>query len=440
MKKLRNRKIERHEKEMEDYSFMISEGKAYLSKIGGIFELTEYETNFIFDEDSVEEVVKEASRIAKFSRSVVLTGISFPHGYSYLTPGKFELFLSDATEKYTYNLYQLAKKEEHTNAAIHVLYLTSVDYKGKWNEIIGNKDTSVLESRYMITGSMLKTFSLGRANGISGQIVKFNTIDGKMRLGIEVADKEDAKSGRKSVYKMLEERYGDTTNLQYPIYYDGNETNITKFIADYIHWYLFGETYTKEVRNLSPEESGKQPEYFTDTFYFQVASKAAFQMLAVHIPNEIISAANQTSQEYNRKKALSKRISKEELLGKIEMEMYFDSINFSDFWAFHLNKATGVEINSDNYAVAGRDKKGEPLTFFKNANVAFHSPRESGPMNGTSLRCPSAARKNPYAIPARTRSSTKLPRNGMNHAAIARKLNAIPCFAWNRTKEDSLRR
>lgn len=353
-----------NEKQMNEYSKLISDAKTYLSKIGQIVQLDVYDLKITYDEDSVEDRIVEFNPTIKFSHPVVVTGVSFPHGYYDLTPGKFEIHFCGVSEKFTYNLYKLEKTNPH-EADVQLSILAG-DYKDKWNQIAGKSDNTYKENRYIIIGSLLKTFALGKSNEISGQIIKYNTIDGKHRIGIEIADNEDNKNGRKSVYKILEERYGNETALQHPIYYDGNSTNVKKFIEEYIYHYMFGEAYNKIENKITPEEGTFQPihsQYDNLEFIFQISSVDRSLFVVAHVDYTMRDESNTLHDAYNKKSTIPKKISVDDLLKTLSVKIISDSINATDFLAYHLNVSTGTEITPDNYEMAGKSKN------FKNVSV-----------------------------------------------------------------------
>lgn len=353
--------IERHEKrisrldeEMVDFVKLIHHGKKYLSKIGNVMQLDVYDQIVKYDEDSVDNRVVEYTPNKIYSNLVVVSGISFPSSYHDLTPGKFEIDVCGVSEKFTYNLYQLEKNDGQPH---QVLTIINHEYKNMWNEHAGKSDNSYKEDRYIIIGSLLKTFSLGKANEIAGQIIKYNTSENKTRIGIEVQDNEDEKSGRKSVYKVLEERYGGETALQRPIYYDGNPENVTRFMEDYIFFYMFGETYEKLEKETSPEDGTFQPISMPRDFIFQISSSQTNAFVVITVDEEHRIEAQEISKTYNNKiKKTQGKIDKEAILKGLRIAIVSDNISAADFFAFYYSKATGAEINAENYEVAGKTK------------------------------------------------------------------------------------
>lgn len=354
-------KKEREKKTLSEFLENINYTKLYLQKIGQIVKLTVYEEKTLLDEDGAEDLANKAYSL-KFSKPFVVTGISFPDSSSNFTAGKVEISLTGVSEKYSYSLYRIERKFQESKATEtwfrpqEMIQYVAENFENKWNEIAGKTDNSYRENKYMIVGSILKTFSLGKANGISGQIVKYNTIEGKNRIGIEVGDvaENDKNKAEKSLYKILDERYGENANKQNVIYYDGNLENIQRFIFDYIYWYLFGETYASVEKNESTETRGYTANSAANQFFFQVSSNEHVLFLKVKIDNSYYDESRQLVNLYNRgeKIVLTKKVEKEELFNACQIHFHSDTISGTDAIAYYLEKAVGVPINSENYLIA----------------------------------------------------------------------------------------
>lgn len=354
-------KKEREKKTLNEFLENINYTKLYLQKIGQIVKLTVYEEKTLLDEDGAEDLASKAYSL-KFSKPFVVTGVSFPDSSSIFTAGKVEISLTGVSEKYSYSLFRIERKFQESKATEtwyrpqEMIEYVAENFENKWNEIAGKTDNSYRENKYMIVGSILKTFSLGKANSISGQIVKYNTIEGKNRIGVEVSDVEDTDKGKqaKNLYKILDERYGENANKQNVIYYDGNLENIQRFIFDYIYWFLFGETYASVEKNETQEARGYSANSAANRFFFQVSSNEHTLFLEVKIDNYYYDEARQLVTSYSRGESilLTKKVEKEELFRACQINFHSDTISGTDAIAYYLEKAVGVPINSENYLIA----------------------------------------------------------------------------------------
>lgn len=355
---------------MLEYTRLVVNSKKYISKIGSVCELSVYE-----EEEGYYEEGEKVKYKAKFTAPVVITGVSFPGSYSELTPGQVEIKMSGVSEKFAYNLYRLEKELEQHEKERGVMPLERIEfvgenYKDRWNEIAGKHDNSYRENRYMIIGSLLKTFALGKSNEISGQIVKYNTIDNKNRIGIEVANNENAKDGQKSVYKILEERYSEESVQEKPIYYDGNMTNVKRFIEEYAYHLFYGEAYSNIEKNLNPADTGRLGVNAPKTVGFQISSSKQEAFVLIITSEEDRQNSSNLNRMYNQydwanKKGTAQEIlssmqmgvvSIEEFTSRLQVQIISDNISASDFMAWHFQKATGIQIGPENYMMAGKSK------------------------------------------------------------------------------------
>jgi hypothetical protein len=157
-----------------------------------------------------------------------------------------------------------------------------------------------------------------------------------------------------SLYKILDERYGENANKQNVTYYDGNLENIQRFIFDYIYWYLFGETYASVEKNETQEVRGYSANAASNAFFFQVSSNEHVLFLKVTITNDYYDEARQLVRTYNggNQVVLTKKVSKEELINSCNISFHSDTISGTDAIAYYLEKVVGVPINSENYLIA----------------------------------------------------------------------------------------
>lgn len=350
---------ERHYKSIEDFKRLIARTKDYLNKVGSMQQLHVLDEHIDYEDEETNFEGKPVYT-PKYSEPVVITGVSFPFGEWDMTPGKVEVYMSGITEKFTYNIHQLHKEydEEKTKlgyrGTIELAFLDS-DYKGKWNEIAGQVDNSYREDRFVIIGSLLRTFTLANNNEITGQIIKYNTDSGKVRIGIEIADNKDLSNGKKPVYKVLEERYSEDNSLNYPVYYDGNYANVDRYITDYMYNCLFLETkrhIDEKIKFAENKIDFKiiQDEYSRFMFQISTSEKQVFIVVEPSEQLRTLSLALYEAYEHG-KKTPSQIPDKEEFVSGLKVRILSDSVPATDFFAFHLKQHTDIEITNENYRI-----------------------------------------------------------------------------------------
>ena len=239
--------LERLERGYESTSEKIAEKRRvielireYINKIGHILEYSAYDENYDYDSD-LEKYQYTYNKVT--DENVVLYGVSWaayedPESVSQfggsLTLGSVTLKLAKVVGTETLNLFAFLSpiKEQHREEGRqHKFQIkdTGKQYEGVWNRYLSSIDTGRMEERYFLTGSLLKGFVAGYQNGYSGTIVKYNTSENKVRIGIELSDE---------ARKALQDRYNEETALSYPIFFDANPENTKLFVKDYL-WYAY---------------------------------------------------------------------------------------------------------------------------------------------------------------------------------------------------------
>lgn len=355
--------IEKNTKALVEFSRFISLGKDYVMKIGTMQQLNVLDEKITYAESGDPSAVEYA---IKHSEPVVITGVSFPAQAYDFTPGSFEVSMSGVAEKYSYSLYSLHREYDEKRAKIGFqpkenLTMLAESYKTKWNDIAGKMDNSYREDRYIIVGSLLRTFMLAGNNGITGQIIKYNTEDNKVRIGIEIADKKDLANGQKSVYKVLESRYSEDTNLLYPVYYDGNMENINRYITQYMYDYMIGNI-TEHIKNNVPFKDSKV-EYLSGrtaskAFIFQISSSEKSIYLTVKANDEIVEVVRALRAAYENSVQGSKikDYSIDWFTENLNVKIVSDSVLATDYFAKSLETITGTTIDENNYRVNVKSK------------------------------------------------------------------------------------
>ncbi len=355
---------QKHYDKYEEFKKLIARGKDYIDKIGTIQQLRVLEETINYNDELVDDKYT-VSYAPKLSEPVVITGVSFPAEHWDMTPSKFEVFMSGITEKYSYNIYNLhkdydAEKLSQGHQGTIELNFLEADYKGKWNEIAGKVDNSYREDRFIIIGSLLRTFTLANNNEITGQIVKYNTEEGKVRIGIEIADNKDLESGKKSIYKVLEERYSADNALNYPVYYDGNLENVNRYIAEYIYNLLIGDTIRHAKEKISPSEHKINDAFRTNDYYsnymFQVSTSEKQVFIVVKVSEDAMITAREIITAYLNKKPVSEGYSLEEFKNDLSVRILSESIPAMDFFAVHAQNSKILTISNENYSLTKASK------------------------------------------------------------------------------------
>ena len=375
------KKVTSNLKSSSEYRNLVKKGKEYIMQIGGVFDLVVCEETKEFDENGWNITKVNYKEVLR--QSVVMTGVSFPYDGWELTPSKFEIHLTGVSEKFTYNIYKLNKNFKEEEKALgyketESLTMTSDSYKGVWNEYAGKFDNSYREDRYIIVGSLPRTYSLSRKNSLTGQIIKFNYKDGKTRLGIELTDNKEDETGsrgrvEKSVYKILDERYSPESQLQYPVYYDGNTENVNKFIYDYIYYTLFGKVVEGAKKRKNGIEAEDRIEKPNSEFVFQITSRERQIFIVVQANENHRYTCSDLINQYNNKETLDKDIpKKEDVLSGLNFRVLSDNIQAVDYFAFYLQKEVGTPITDNNYRLAGKStvfkdiqSRGRMLSIFR---------------------------------------------------------------------------
>tara|TARA_R110002126_G_scaffold195921_3_gene343827 strand:+ start:3280 stop:8085 length:4806 start_codon:yes stop_codon:yes gene_type:complete len=236
--------------------------KEYIGKIGNIFNYTVYEETYDYDSD-VEEYRYDYTKVS--DESVVLCGVNWVAHKDVervsdfggdITLGKITLKLAKVVGDTTTNLFAFLnpiKEDEAASGKKNRIEFVDTNKKydaldgyvgghkiSVWNKIVSDMDTSRIEQRYFLTGSLLKGYVAASQNGYSGNIIKYNTIENKVRIAIEIS--EQAK-------KALETRYDEDNSLSYPIFFDSNPENTKLFIKDYLWMAYNAKQGEDESRN-----------------------------------------------------------------------------------------------------------------------------------------------------------------------------------------------
>ena len=159
----------------------------YINLIGNILDYKTFDESW--DSDSNKYIYSTLQ-----DKKVVLTGVKYKRSWNQtFTTGGIMLYFSDAIETFSqssFDIEQTFSEEEvlEEKKVTTILNNTNSNYKDVWNEYVKTVNTGKRVNKMILTGSLLKAFSvLGFGSG-SGNIVKFNTSDKILKLGIELND------------------------------------------------------------------------------------------------------------------------------------------------------------------------------------------------------------------------------------------------------------
>ena len=356
-------KIEDFEKQREGFindqksdnntlSYILS----YIDKVGRVYDVIKFEEEETYDNNGDVESV---ARKNVFSDKAVLVGVSIPSDKdSPLTLGAINLHFMGITDTHTLNLYKLHAnlKEEDIKKGMGQEYeLTEIfnTYKNKWNAMVGAIDRSYKSEKYIVSGNILRTFILGKDNGFDGQIIKYNTKDNKVRIGLEIPNKEE---NRKKMYDVLKERYSHEEGRQFGIYFDGNVANFEKFVVDYAYWYWFGNLYSMIDRD---EKYDREKITYSRSIYFQISTKSELDE-SVFIKftlgsndlsyqrNEIISEYRSDHSPETLKQRIGERITKERFRDDITVNIVGDGIKTTNVFVKNLVAVYVDKMKAEN--------------------------------------------------------------------------------------------
>jgi hypothetical protein len=216
--------------------------RKYVGKIGNVFSYVVNDENRIFDGD-LDAYKYEYNKV--IDEKVVLYGVSWPVvgkenaegvsaiGYD-LTKSNIRLKFAKAVGTVTISLSEFLasfNERDQEQGRENRIKLTDSkkSYEKRWNKYLATIDTGRQEERYFLTGSLLKGFVAAYQNGYQGSIVKYNTNENKVRIGIELSE---------VAIEALKQRYSEELDLPYPIFFDSNVENTKNFIYDYL-WYAY---------------------------------------------------------------------------------------------------------------------------------------------------------------------------------------------------------
>jgi hypothetical protein len=187
-------------KENETYNqqvLMCDRYKFYISSIGSVFQVTTKSEQSDWAEDDNGQYSQIYSYANTMNEQMVLTKVSYPFNQrknADFTWGTIDLTFTPAYGGFvTSNLYNIEspltekdtkEKKEHTTD----LQILPYDYNNdKWNELVEGTYTGSKGEKVFLTGSLLRAMAVANENKLSGNIVKFNTIDKKIKIGFELS-------------------------------------------------------------------------------------------------------------------------------------------------------------------------------------------------------------------------------------------------------------
>jgi hypothetical protein len=188
-----NREVENYEEQV----LMCERYKYYILSIGNVFNVVTKSEGSDYIEDENGEYSLQYNYSETMNEKMVLTKVSYPFNARKnvdFTWGTIDLAFTPAYGGYvTSNLYNiesplsekdLTEKREHTTSISNLEY----DYNNsQWNELVESAYTGSRGEKVFLTGSLLRAMAVANENKLSGNIVKFNTIDKKIKIGFELS-------------------------------------------------------------------------------------------------------------------------------------------------------------------------------------------------------------------------------------------------------------
>lgn len=267
---------------------MVTKTAQLVEMTGAVSAYKYFKEDVVYSEDGYHTPL-EYNYTEFEAKPVVITGVSFD--YHRLTRSAIDISFCSLTESDRLPVSQIFPKLKESEIkggkrTQNEFYLINDTYKNYWdNEVVKKTSTTVRQPKWFITGSILKSFKASSEVGLLGSITKFNTIDGKQKLGVEIKDNLVGNNGESSVYKQLEIKY-NTQDRDYTILFDGNERNFDTFITGYMYDFMFGKYYEA---NLGLAKAKYERFNYNRPFLFQISTGLGFAAIVVY-PSEFLQS------------------------------------------------------------------------------------------------------------------------------------------------------
>jgi hypothetical protein len=188
-----NRKVEIYQEQV----LMCEKYKYYISNIGQAVNVITKQESSDYIEDENGQMIKEYKYAETLNEAMILIKVDFPFVARKNTNFTWALIDLTFTPAYGGNVksnlneidstltsQEIIEKQQHTTE----LKMLGYDFEDeKWNNLVQESYTGVRGEKVFLTGSLLRAIKVAGENNLSGNIVKFNTIDSKIRIGYELS-------------------------------------------------------------------------------------------------------------------------------------------------------------------------------------------------------------------------------------------------------------
>jgi len=260
-------RLKRYEEDMREWLALIEKSIKYVQSIGSVFLVTENKE----EKEDIENEDGDFSTTYTYelenSHASVLVGVAFPDNASSFIPSEIKLKFINISTTNTIPLSKMKDNFSEEEIASGrkpkaVLDLISGHYKNYWDKEIAAKiDSSELQNRFIISGSILKAYNVSSTNNIKGSIIQYSTKDNKTRIGIEINNNENSQTDQnnsanrniRTTYKILSELY-DKENPLYPVYFNANQSNVDKFVLQFAYDETIGKLEEYSIQNTDRDD------------------------------------------------------------------------------------------------------------------------------------------------------------------------------------------
>jgi hypothetical protein len=335
-------KIKGYEKNIKYYKELLEKTLFMVNSIGGVFDYVNYieEIQEIEKEDGVGNEITGYTYIVGESEKCVVLGVYMKDDN--FTAGNIELKIISLSgsvpaipfSKIFPNLsdkeMSLNKKPTYTFSKVNDTYVKYWD-----NEVLKKSSSTRREERWVVSGNLLRGFKGVVDSGYLPTIIKYTTIDRKLKIGVEIKNVEHPISKR-TVYSDIESLFDK--DGQYVILFDGNIKNFSSFIQGYLYDQYVGRFYNAHRTGDYEKDlyEGEAYEYYI----FQIATSSkgegqdnlSFIYVEPHYSLLDYSNGLKNALEIGRMEDVSE-MSEEEFISKLKVEIVSREYVFTDYLA-----------------------------------------------------------------------------------------------------------
>jgi hypothetical protein len=347
----------------------------YVNSIGKICEYKTFREDYTWD--GSEKIYNYELLL---NEPVVLAGVKFPNNLYDLTLGRVDLTLVGVENSYSPSLSPIHKvwneeyiKQGRKNTDELTVTSNNYDDNGAWNMIAGKVDTSYKEDKFIVNGSILKTFILSRNSGLNGFIIKYNTNKNVTRVGLEIPNTNVGTPAQPQyVYDNLLSRYSDETALSYPVYFDCTPENFIKYIVNYAYRFYVGEIYDaiKDGQNIRDTPLYLILKSAIGTgLRFQLASNKTTTIFRIAPNGELGTKIRELIYGYENGYSDYSEIDRDEFVDNLECAVISDSVAATNTFASLAKNKANASIDGSNYQFCGKNAMFPDITPYRGKNM-----------------------------------------------------------------------